>query len=144
MTCRVKVDVANGVVELEGEASFVTEFFDRFSDILKTPGFGDAANGSVPEDVNQIQPDKRERKPTRKKAPNPPKGHSCRDRIKTLVVDGFFSEKRTPVEIVEGLAKKGWTHNGNQVGASLTSMFNAGEISRTKEDGSFKYYWDRD
>lgn len=74
----------------------------------------------------------------------PPPGSSCRDRIKTLKADGFFKQRRSTTDIVAGLAKKGWTHNSKQVGAALTIMFDKGELQRTKEDGAFEYFWDRD
>ena len=85
-----------------------------------------------------------DQKPKRKKRPAPPPGASCRDRINKLKADGFFKGAKATGDIVEGLGKKGWTHNAPQVGAALTIMFNKDEIQRTKDGGSFKYYWDRD
>lgn len=74
----------------------------------------------------------------------PPPGSSCRDRIKVLKSKGFFKTAKTTTDIVTGLGKEGWTHNSPQVGAALSIMFDKGEIQRTKDGGSFKYYWDRD
>lgn len=89
------------------------------------------------------EPEK-EKSRTRKRVSLPPKGQSCRARITKLRDDKFFSEKRSPSDIVTGLAKKGWTHTVNQVGAALTPMFEKGEIQRTKEGNGFKYFWDRE
>jgi len=81
----------------------------------------------------------------RKKGSAPPKGQSCADRVLILRGEKFFKSHRSSAEIVDGLAAKGWTHNNNQVGAALSSMFRRGDIQRTKESGgAWKYYWDRD
>ena len=57
--------------------------------------------------------------------------------------DGFFKEHQTPSQIVEGLAKHGWTHNSNQVSAAAGNMFTRGDIQRTKKAKGFAYFWDR-
>jgi hypothetical protein len=67
---------------------------------------------------------------------------SCRDRVKKLRDDGFFSERRGISEIVQGLGAQGHVHNVNQVGAALTTMFERGEILRAPVEGKFKYHWD--
>lgn len=150
MVCRVKVDAPAGVVELEGEAQFVTDFFDKFLPLIQAAGFGTGVStnaGEISELVSETGAEATEpQKPKAKKRKraNPPAGASCRDRMTTLRQDGFFKEPKTPTEIVAGLAKKGWVHNVNQVGAALTNMFSKSEIQRTKDGGSFTYFWDRD
>lgn len=153
MVCRVRVDAPAGIIELEGEAAFVSSFFEKMLPLIEKAGFGvgvpatkldpptDASNGEEPAKANQ---EGTANKPKKKKRANPPAGASCRDRILTLKTDGFFKSQKTPSEIVAGLAKKGWVHNGNQVGASLTRMFEKSEIQRTSDGAGFSYYWDRD
>lgn len=148
MTCRVKIDAPAGIIELEGDADFVGSFFEKLVPIIEKAKFGHAADVAGAEQPEAQETDGREteERPKRKKRAvrQPPAGASCRDRINALKTDGFFKEKRTPSDIVEGLGKKGWTHNTSQVGAALTHMFNRGEIQRTKEAGTFNYFWDRD
>lgn len=153
MSCRVKIDVPAGVIELEGEAQFVSDFFEKIAPFMDPGQFGaspateDNATGEQDEGrstgvgasgANAVS------KPRKRRAQKrPPPGASCRERVITLRDEGFFKDRRTPSEIVSGLAKKGWTHNNSQVGASLSQMFNRGEIQRTNEGGGFAYFWDR-
>lgn len=151
-TNKVRIDAPAGIVEVEGEKDFVEEQVDKILPIIQAAGFGANArkaqaqaepdaestgNGGSKDETDQAT-----RK--RRKIVAPPKGQSCRDRIKVLKGDGFFKQHRTPSDIVEGLGKKGWTHNGNQVGATLSQMFEKGELQRTRDGGNFKYFWDRD
>ncbi|THD36155.1 MAG: hypothetical protein E7773_09525 [Sphingomonas sp.] len=156
MTCKVKIDVSAGLIELEGDATFVASFFDKVVHLVEAAGFGahksqpksksnDATTDEpiVPnpaDDPGAADKPKKARKAVRK----PPAGASARDRILALKSDGFFKSHRTTGDIVAGLAKKGWTHKSNQVGAALTPMFNRGEIQRTNDGSGFSYYWDRD
>lgn len=155
MTNRVHIDAPAGVVEIEGEKDFVEGLLAKLFPLLEEAGFGSrppsagvASNGEVneslqPDDSTEDQGSKGR---TRKRRTNaPPKGQSCADRITVLKKDGFFKTHRSVAEIVDGLKVKGWTHNGNQVGAALTNMFGRGDVQRTKEgDSAWKYYWDRD
>jgi hypothetical protein len=154
MTNRVHIDAPGGIVEIEGEKEFVEGLLAKVFPLLETAGFGsrpttplgtgEQSNNSS--QVDQPPADQNEKGKTRKRRVNaPPKGQSCADRMSTLKQEGFFKTKRTIGEIIEGLEGKGWTHNGNQVGAALTNMFGRGDIQRTKEGGgSWKYFWDRD
>lgn len=154
MVCRVRVDAPAGIIELEGEAAFVSGFFEKMLPLIEKAGFGVSVaaparvvgneEASGEDAAAKVAPDPATPKPRKKKRANPPAGSSCRDRILTLKSDGFFKDQRTPADIVAGLAKKGWVHNGNQVGASLTRMFEKNEIQRTSDGNGFSYYWDRD
>ncbi len=148
---KVRIDAPAGIVEVEGEKDFVEEQVDKILPIIQAAGFGanarraqaqaeEVAERTASGDSNE-EPEQAAKK--RRKIVAPPKGQSCRDRIKVLKGDDFFKQQRTPSDIVEGLGKKGWTHNGNQVGATLTQMFEKGELQRTKDGGNFKYFWDR-
>lgn len=149
---RVRIDAPAGIVELEGDRDFVSAYLDKLLPLVEQAGLGKSAgmNASVEipletsknAEANGVEAGKKKRRVTKPA----PAGQSCRDRINMLKADGFFKEHRTPSEIVTGLSKKGWTHNINQASAALGSMFNAGEIQRTKNDNSvgFSYFWDRD
>jgi hypothetical protein len=114
MTCRVKIDAPAGIIELEGDASFVGSFFEKLVPLIEKARFGHAADaaGAVQSEVQEADARDSEERPKRKKRTTrqPPAGASCRDRINALKTDDFFKEKRTPSDIVEGLGKKGWTH----------------------------------
>lgn len=148
-TNKVRIDATAGVVEVEGDKDFVEEQVDKILPLIQSAGFGGqhkAKSNSEPEQPELQDHDSNQERTAKKKrrgAP-PPKGQSCRDRINSLKADGFFKEHRTPSDIKAGLAKKGWTHNNNQVGAALTQMFEKGEIQRTNDGSGFRYYWDRD
>lgn len=146
---KVRIDVPAGIVELEGDEGFVTTYLDKLLPFIEAGGFG-TGPGEEPSPTNDGSSDSQEKKQARKRRvpKRPPSGSSCRDRILILRKDGFFKgNQRSPSAIVAGLEKKGWTYALNQVGAALTTMFNNGEIQRTKEEGkgkSFKYFYDRD
>ncbi len=154
-TNKVRIDALSGIVEVEGEKEFVDEQMQKIIPLIQSSGFGSAAvrkngaehlgkeNGVEHEDEEAEAEEAAQGAKKRRKVSMPPKGQSCRDRIKTLKDDGFFKEHRTPSDIVAGLAKKGWTHKVNQVGAALTTMFEKGEVQRTSDGSGFKYYWDR-
>lgn len=156
MTCKVKIDVGAGLIELEGDATFVASFFDKVVHLVEAAGFGVAKPQSKPKpadtgseqdnassEIGDADVNEKQKKP-RRAVRKPPAGASARERILVLKTDGFFKEHRTTGDIVSGLAKKGWTHKSNQVGAALTPMFNRGEIQRTSDGAGFSYYWDRD
>lgn len=155
MTNKVHIDAPAGVVEIEGEKDFVEGLLAKLFPLLEEAGFGsrppnsgteETGNGDAPEGNPQAAETGDGAKPRQKKRRGsaPPKGQSCADRITTLKDAGFFKEHRSVADIVGGLKVKGWTHNGNQVGAALTHMFGRGDIQRTKEgDSAWMYYWDR-
>lgn len=149
---RVKIDIQAGLIELEGEHDFVGSYLDKLLPLVEsaglTSGGKNAAKASTDElssareqDDDGVDTGKKKRKVPKR----PPSGASCRDRILGVKADGYFAEHRTPTDIVGALGKKGWTHTSNQVSAALGTMFNAGEIQRTKSaDGrGFTYFWDR-
>ena len=152
MSCKVRIDAPHGIVEIEGDAEFVTSFYEKLAPLVDKAHFGiavpietqalsetDGDREEGAEENSAVKPQKKKRKRA-----NPPPGASCRDRILTLKGEGFFKTKKSPNEIVAGLENKGWTHNGNQVGAALTPMFNKSEIQRTKDGANWVYFWDRD
>lgn len=154
MTNRVHIDAPAGLVEIEGEKEFVEGLLAKIFPLLENVGFGSrpatygAATSEMPsgfEQPDQAPTELNGKSKAKKRRTNaPPKGQSCADRIITLKQEGFFKPKRSIAEIVDGLGSKGWTHNGNQVGAALTNMFGRGDIQRTKEGGgAWKYFWDR-
>ena len=155
MTNRLFVDAPTGVIELEGEKEFVEEHFEKFLPLIERCGFGNGADapeqkentGATSKSAAEapaVAP-KASGKRARRSVARPPQGQSCRERILTLREDGFFKEQRTTSEIVEGLAEKGWIHNTGQVAAAAgQTMFDRGEIQRTKAGKGFKYFWDRD
>ena len=154
MTNRIFLDAPTGVVELEGEQEFVKEQFERLLPLIEACGFGAGADvadqnddtGTVAESPPEEQKDtvKATGKRSRRGGARPPRGQSCPDRIMTLRTDGFFKGKRTISQIVDGLSEKGWTHTTNQVAAAGTTMFNRGDLQRTKTGKTFEYFWDRD
>jgi hypothetical protein len=152
VSCKVRIDAPHGIVEIEGDAEFVASFYEKLAPLVDRAHFGTAVraddapaplgeHGHLEDEVENSNPTKVKKK--RRVSQRPPTGSSCRDRILGLKTDGYFKEKRGGTDIVAGLEKKGFTHTVNQVGASLTGMFNKGEIQRTKDGANWVYYWDR-
>ena len=151
MTCRIYIDARSGIIEIEGEESFIRPQLEILLPLIESAGFGTNPDwekdgtDSITEIASDSSDDRAtSSKRTRRGVNRPPKGQSCSARILSLREEGYFKEHQAPAQIVEGLAKKGWTHNGNQVNAAVSNLFNRGEIQRTKVDRAFKYYWDRD
>ena len=155
MTNKVHIDGPAGVIDIEGEKDFVEGLLAKLFPLVEGAGFGSRLPNSNPvriaetneplqaEETPLEQNDKNKAK--RRRVNTPPKGQSCPARILTLKQEGFFKDHRSTGDIVEGLKSKGWTHVLNQVSAALASMFERGDIQRTKEgNSSWKYYWDRD
>ena len=137
---KVLINVQLGTVELEGEDSFVRTYLDKLFPIIEQAqlrsGSAVQATGDPPTDeVGLAKPRIRQRRP------QTPGGESCRDRIRELRDEGFFTEQRGISDIVGGLSTCGHPHNINQVGAALTTMFERNEILRTPVMGKFKYHW---
>lgn len=146
------------MIEVEGEKDFVEAQLDKLMPLIQACGFGTrSAAVQLPEPESEVAEHaeaahsdngtaagKNGANKSKRNVNRPPKGHSCADRITVLKEDGFFKSQKTPAEIVEALAKKGWTHNGNQVSAAAGKMFNRGDIQRTKAGKGFAYFWDRD
>ena len=112
---------------------------DKLIPIIERTPFG-TGRTALPGDarVNEAEPPKARTR----RATKTPVGESCRDRVKRLRNEGFFSERRGISEIVQGLGERGHSDNVNQVGAALTTMFERREIQRTPVEGKFKYHWD--
>lgn len=146
-TNKIRIDGPAGIVEVEGDKDFVEGQIAKLLPVIQSGGFGSRPSAAqkeiTPPLPAEAEVDTSTKTRTRRRPSNVPKGQSCRDRINVLRTKKFFSNKRALTDIVDGLAKEGWTHNINQVSASLITMFEKGEIQRTKEDGGFKYYWDR-
>lgn len=153
-TNRIKIDAPIGLIEVEGEKDFVEAQLDKLLPLIEVCGFGQHVESSVNDTPKGSQDGEKEDRPadsnadggkkTKRGINRPPKGHSCADRILALRKDGFFKDQKTPAQIVEGLGKKGWTHNANQVSAAGGQMFKRGDIQRTSVDNGFAYFWDRD
>ncbi|MEZ5791148.1 MAG: hypothetical protein R3D34_10290 [Nitratireductor sp.] len=159
LTNRIHIDAPTGIIEVEGEKEFVEAQLDKLMPLIQACGFGTRPKesaGPVPNIDNidsrrnsgVVDGDEEAQQNSKKKSKrgvrNPPKGHSCSSRISSLRDEGFFKVQKSPSEIVEGLARKGWTHTSNQVSASAGSMFNRGDLQRTKSGNGFAYFWDRD
>jgi hypothetical protein len=137
---KVLINTHAGTIELEGEDSFVRTYLDKLIPIIERAPFGKGPSAMAGSDARIVEagpPKSRTRRTTQT-----PVGESCRDRVKKLRDDGFFSERRGISEIVQGLGAQGHVHNVNQVGAALTTMFERGEILRAPVEGKFKYHWD--
>ena len=161
MTNRIHIDAPTGIIEVEGEKDFVEAQIDKLWPLIEARGFGvgpaateatDPSNGesspAASELANEANSDSETKGATsrrqRRTANKPPKGHSCADRIKALRDEGFFKERRTPTQIVQGLKAKGFTHSTNQVSAAGANMHKRSDIQRTKTgNGPWEYYWDR-
>lgn len=153
-TNRIMIDAPTGLIEVEGEKDFVEAQLDKLLPLIEGCGFGQYVEPSE-DDTSKASPNSKADEPpvasdasggkkTKRAINRPPKGHSCADRILELRKDGFFKDQRTPAQIVEGLSKKGWTHNANQVSAAGGQMFKRGDIQRTSVGNGFAYFWDRD
>jgi hypothetical protein len=154
LTNRLHVDAPAGIIDIEGEKDFVEGLLAKLFPLIEKAGFGSHPPGPVPdpdaepestvEDVVLANNGTTKSK-TRRISKKPPAGHSCGERILTLKADGFFKQRRTTAEIVEGLKTKGWTHNTSQVSAAAGDLFKKkGELQRTIEGKSQFYSWDRD
>ena len=137
---KVLINTQAGTIELEGEDSFVRTYLDKLIPIIERARFGTGTPAAQAPELALAgeQPKLR----TRRRVAQTPAGESCRDRVKKLRDEGFFSERRGISDIVQGLEARGHAHNVNQVGAALTTMFERHEIQRTPVEGKFKYHWD--
>ena len=137
---KVRIDTQLGTVELEGEDSFVRTYLDKLMPIIEQAqlGSGAAVQATGDPSADEAGPAKPR---IRQRGPQTPWGESCRDRIRELRDEGFFTEQRGISDIVRGLNTCGHPHNVNQVGAALTTMFERNEIHRTHVMGKFKYHW---
>jgi hypothetical protein len=151
---RVHIDAPAGIIDIEGEKDFVEGLLAKLFPLIEDAGFGSrppvqaaeasAQTETLPDDA--IPTNNGAAKPkTRRPIKKPPAGHSCGERILALKVDGFFKQKRSAADIVEGLKSKGWTHNSSQVSAAAGDLFKKkGELQRTIEGKAQFYFWDRD
>lgn len=154
LTNRVHIDAPAGVIDIEGEKDFVEGLLAKLFPLIEEAGFGSRPPGLAVDSIAEPETAAEEaalvsngstRLKTRRAIKRPPAGHSCGDRILTLKADGFFKQKRSTAEIVEGLKAKGWTHNTSQVSAAAGDLFKKkGELQRTIEGKSQFYFWDRD
>lgn len=159
MTNRIHIDAPTGVIEVEGEKDFVEAQLDKLMPLITACGFGTRPVAAQAAEQNSETLDEGDAsasengkatplngaKKSKRSVNRPPKGHSCADRMMSLRSEGFFKERKTPADIVNGLKSKGFTHTSNQVGAAGTNMHKRGDIQRTKTgDGPWEYYWDRD
>lgn len=153
---KARIDAPAGLIELEGDREFVSAYLDKLLPLIEAVGLGRGVRSRPVEEhqerlqddhTNLDAPEAPEQPKKKRKISKPaPAGSTCRDRITVLREEKFFTEQKTPTEIVAGLAKKGWTHSRGQVSAALSTMFEKAEIQRTKNDSSagFTYFWDRD
>ena len=137
---KVLINTQLGRVELEGEDSFVRTYLDIFIPIIEQAQLGSGAafqatGDPSTDEVGLAKPRIRQR------GPQTPRGKSCRDRIRDLRDDGFFTEPRGISDIGRELNSWGHPDNVNQVGAALTTMFERNELLRTPVMGKFKYHW---
>lgn len=159
MNAKVHINLSQGILEVEGEPDFVRGIYDDFKlELTKLAAQNKLPTNDNPQLTHSVSTDiisieaqqpaeqnsGAEKKKTKRSINRPPKGHSCADRIGTLRSKGFFKTQKSPNEIIQGLAKEGWTHNYNQVTAAAISMFNRGDIQRTNVGNGFAYFWDRD
>ena len=143
MTNRIFVDAPSGVIELEGDKEFVEAQFQKVIPFIEASGFGNgpnvvdqAAAASGTRDTTIETPAGNPpniRRRAKRAVSRPAPGHSCADRIKILMEDGFLKEPRTTSEIAMELGRKGWIHTSSHVSASCGDMFKRGEIRRSKE-----------
>lgn len=138
---KARVDIRAGQIELEGDKDFVQSNLDKFRELMEQRGHK-TGTGDDEADTEGAEASQGKETKVRRRRPKAIAGDSCRDRILKLKADGFFGQRRGPGDIVKGLAEKGWTNSNNQVTASLTSMFEKGQLKRTAEGSGFKYFWD--
>ena len=138
---KVIINTHAGTIELEGEDSFVRTYLDKLIPIIERAPFGTGASSDREGGARIVeagQPKARTRRTTQT-----PVGESCRDRVKKLRDDGFFSERRGISEIVQELGARSHVHSVRQVAAALVTMYVHNEILRIAVDGKFKYLWDK-
>ena len=137
---KVLINTQLGTVELEGEDSFVRTYLDIFIPIIEQAQLGSGAAVQATGDPSTDEAGLAKPR-IRQRGPQTPRGKSCRDRIRELRDEGFFTEQRGISDIVRGLNTCGHPDNVNQVGAALTTMFERNELLRTPVMGKFKYHW---
>ena len=131
MQTKLHINVQQKIIEVDGDAAFVSTVYDDFKDYLLREF--EAAK----EPAGAVKRATKEQLTNR--AARIKSGTSCAERILAIKTDGFFNSLRSASEVGEKLAERGTTYASNQVTAALTNLTKRSELRRVKQDGSWKY-----
>jgi hypothetical protein len=137
LTTKLHINLAQGIVDVDGDPEFVKQVYDDIRDIfiskLSDEGFGEELSDSGDEKAEDDK--KKPMKRSRVKRSGP----SCAGRIRAIQEEEFFKTLKTSGDVRSKLTEKGTTYPSKNVAAALTSMTKAGELRRVKEGGGWKY-----
>jgi len=112
-----KIEIAQEAVGKITDDSLKTVAFQTIlQKLLMSSDATDIDNEQIPEET---KPSKKEETP-KTKQPKGPKG-----RIEELILDGFFSQKRTIGDVKAGMEAHGWFHRVEDINPTLLRLIHA-------------------
>jgi hypothetical protein len=128
----LKIDIKNGLVEVEDDKELASKVYTDFKDVL----IDRMQQASEPEDaIAPAEPPSQKAKAKTKVSGGP----SCASRIEELKKANFFKSLQDIKAIAAALAAKAQNYQSNQIGAALTTLTKRGALRRIKQDGVYKY-----
>lgn len=154
---KAKVDLLNGLVELEGSEQFVAAHLtivekliaSRIQQPLKERTInGSSSITTVPAEEESensgIEPEANSSRRKRSNVNRRPPGTGYPARILRLRDDGFFSSGREINGVCEELKRRGMPGKMQTVGAALHNLVKANRLEREKINGKWMYLWPSD
>ena len=142
MNMRLTINLAAGIIEAEGDSSFVQGIYSDLRDtILKRsaalPSSTPAPTTPVASDVDDGESEGSKAKKSRRRGKS--SGPSCASRIQALKDEDYFSELRSAGDVGGKLREKGTAYEAKHVAASLIDLVKRGVLRRVSQGGSWSY-----
>ncbi|MFL6727966.1 MAG: hypothetical protein ACJ8FS_15855 [Sphingomicrobium sp.] len=143
MNTRLTVNLANGVIEAEGDSDFVKSIYADLREIIiarsaSLRAVSGSPNFTPPDDADEAS-DTDAQKGKKGRRRGKASGPSCASRISALKDEGYFSELRSAGDVGAKLREKGTAYEGKHVAASLIDLVRRGALRRVSKGGSWSY-----
>jgi hypothetical protein len=134
---KLKIDIRNGLVEVEEDKDLAAQVYADFKDVLiaRMQRAAEPGDETAEDDDGSKQTPQ---KPQRKKAKSSG-APSCASRIEELKNAGFFKSLQDNKSISDALAAKAQNYQSNQIAAPLTTLTKRGILRRVKQDNKYQY-----